>query len=209
MKFSMNGALTIGTLDGANVEIREAVGEANFFLFGLRTEQVAQSREAGYDPMQLYYAEPVLRAALDAVGSGMFSPDDVNRFKPVVDSLLYGGDTYMVLADFLSYVHCERRRRSRVPRPGRLDPQVDPERRAHGPLLQRPHHPRLRARHLGRLRTANRRGPARAWFRRTRCADYQTQFKSGQSRIFVSAVISGMPWARAVAPMIWSAGSFE
>ena len=108
MKFSMNGALTIGTLDGANVEIREAVGEANFFLFGLRTEQVAQSREAGYDPMQLYYAEPVLRSALDAVSSGMFSPDDVNRFKPIVDSLLHGGDNYMVLADFLSYLHCER-----------------------------------------------------------------------------------------------------
>ena len=67
MKFSMNGALTIGTLDGANVEIREAVGDANFFLFGLRTEQVAQAREAGYDPMQLYYAEPMLRTVLDAV----------------------------------------------------------------------------------------------------------------------------------------------
>jgi starch phosphorylase len=108
MKFSMNGALTIGTLDGANVEIREAVGDANFFLFGLRTEQVAQARESGYDPMQLYYAEPTLRAALDAVSSGMFSPDDTGRFKPIIDSLLYGGDTYMVLADFLSYLHCQR-----------------------------------------------------------------------------------------------------
>jgi len=108
MKFAMNGALTIGTLDGANIEILEAVGEANMFLFGLRTEQVAQARESGYDPMQLYYAEPILRAALDAISSGLFSPDEPGRFRPLVDSLLYGGDTYMVLADFLSYLHCHR-----------------------------------------------------------------------------------------------------
>jgi len=108
MKFALNGALTLGTLDGANVEIREAVGEQNFFLFGLTTEQVAAAREHGYDPMQTYYAEPTLRAALDAIGSGAFSPDDPGRFRPIVDSLLYGGDTYMVLADFLSYLHCQR-----------------------------------------------------------------------------------------------------
>jgi glycogen phosphorylase len=108
MKFTMNGALTVGTLDGANVEIREAVGEANFFLFGLTTEQVLSAREKGYDPRQTYYAEPTLRAVLDAVANGMFSPDDPNRFRPVVDSLIYGGDTYMVLADFLSYLHCQR-----------------------------------------------------------------------------------------------------
>ena len=108
MKFMMNGALTVGTLDGANVEIREAVGEANFFLFGLTTEQVLAAREKGYDPRQTYYAEPTLRAVLDAVSNGMFSPDDPNRFRPIVDSLIYGGDTYMVLADFLSYVHCQR-----------------------------------------------------------------------------------------------------
>jgi glycogen phosphorylase len=108
MKFALNGALTIGTLDGANVEIREAVGEANFFLFGLTTEQVIAAREHGYDPMQTYYAEPILRQALDAIANGAFSPDDPSRFRPVVDALLYGGDTYMVLADFLSYVHCQR-----------------------------------------------------------------------------------------------------
>lgn len=108
MKFMMNGALTVGTLDGANVEIREAVGEANFFLFGLTTEQVLAAREKGYDPRQTYYAEPTLRAVLDAVSNGMFSPDDPNRFRPIVDSLIYGGDTYMVLADFLSYLHCQR-----------------------------------------------------------------------------------------------------
>jgi starch phosphorylase len=108
MKFAMNGALTIGTLDGANIEIRDAVGEANMFLFGLTTEEVIQAREGGYDPQQVYYAEPQLRSALDAVASGMFSPEEPGRFRPVVDSLLYGGDTYMVLADFLSYAHCHR-----------------------------------------------------------------------------------------------------
>ncbi|HLV68273.1 MAG TPA: glycogen/starch/alpha-glucan phosphorylase [Polyangiaceae bacterium] len=108
MKFALNGALTIGTLDGANIEICEAVGEENMFLFGLTAEQVIQSRESGYDPRQVYYAEPLLRSALDAVASGMFSPEEPGRFRPIVDSLLYGGDTYMVLADFLSYMNCHR-----------------------------------------------------------------------------------------------------
>jgi starch phosphorylase len=108
MKFSLNGALTIGTLDGANIEIREAVGEENFFLFGLTAEQVIHARESGYNPQQLYYAEPVLRAALDAVASGMFSPEEPGRFRPIVDALLHGGDTYMLLADFLSYLHCQK-----------------------------------------------------------------------------------------------------
>ena len=108
MKFALNGALTIGTLDGANVEIREAVGESNFFLFGLTAEQVIAAREHAYDPMQTYYAEPLLRQALDAVANGAFSPEEPARFRPIVDSLLYGGDTYMVLADFLSYLHCQR-----------------------------------------------------------------------------------------------------
>jgi starch phosphorylase len=108
MKFAMNGALTIGTLDGANIEIKDAVGEANIFMFGLSAEQVIAAREGRYDPQQIYYAEPLLRSALDAVAGGIFSPEEPGRFRPIVDSLLYGGDTYMVLADFLSYVHCQR-----------------------------------------------------------------------------------------------------
>jgi starch phosphorylase len=108
MKFALNGALTIGTLDGANIEIRDAVGESNMFLFGLTADEVISAREGSHDPQQVYYAEPLLRAALDAVSSGMFSPEEPGRFKPVVDSLLYGADHYMVLADFLSYVHCHR-----------------------------------------------------------------------------------------------------
>jgi starch phosphorylase len=108
MKFALNGALTVGTLDGANIEIKDAVGAPNMFIFGLTAEQVDAARKHAYDPAQVYYAEPTLRAALDAVAQGMFSPDDPSRFRPIVDSLLYGGDPYMVLADFLSYVHCQR-----------------------------------------------------------------------------------------------------
>jgi starch phosphorylase len=108
MKFALNGALTVGTLDGANIEIKDAVGAPNMFIFGLTTEQVDAARKHAYDPAQVYYAEPILRGALDAVAQGMFSPDEPGRFRPIVDSLLYGGDPYMVLADFLSYVHCQR-----------------------------------------------------------------------------------------------------
>jgi starch phosphorylase len=108
MKFALNGALTVGTLDGANIEIKDAVGAANMFIFGLNADQVASARSHAYDPAQVYYAEPILRQALDAVAQGAFSPDDPGRFRPIVDSVLYGGDPYMVLADFLSYVHCQR-----------------------------------------------------------------------------------------------------
>jgi starch phosphorylase len=108
MKFALNGALTVGTLDGANIEIKDAVGAPNMFIFGLTADQVDAARKHAYDPAQVYYAEPILRSALDAVAQGVFSPDDPSRFRPIVDSLLYGGDPYMVLADFLSYVHCQR-----------------------------------------------------------------------------------------------------
>jgi starch phosphorylase len=108
MKFSLNGALTVGTLDGANIEIRDAVGEENMFLFGLTADEVIRTRETGYDPQHVYYAEPAVRTALDALASGLFSPEEPGRFRPIVDSLLYGGDTYMVLADFLSYQQRQR-----------------------------------------------------------------------------------------------------
>jgi len=108
MKFALNGALTIGTLDGANVEMLEAIGGENMFIFGLETEEVAAARKSGQDPWQLYYSAPELRAVLDAVSNGMFSPDSPSRFRPTVDALLSGGDYYMVLADFLSYSACQR-----------------------------------------------------------------------------------------------------
>ncbi len=108
MKFSMNGALTIGTLDGANVEIREAVGPENFFLFGLTAEEVADLKARGYQPRRYYEANPELREALDLIASGHFSNGDRNLFRPLVDSLLTG-DEYLLLADYQSYVDCQDR----------------------------------------------------------------------------------------------------
>ena len=106
MKFAMNGALTIGTLDGANVEIREEVGEENFFLFGNTTEQVRELRARGYHPRAWYEQNANLREAVDAIATGMFSNGDVNLFKPLVDSLLER-DEYMLFADYDSYVACQ------------------------------------------------------------------------------------------------------
>jgi starch phosphorylase len=108
MKFAMNGALTIGTLDGANVEIREAVGPENFFLFGLTTDQVAELRRSGYQPRQYYESNPELREALDLIDSGFFANGDRHLFRPLVESLLTRDD-YMLLADYQAYVECQQR----------------------------------------------------------------------------------------------------
>ncbi|WP_242346487.1 glycogen/starch/alpha-glucan phosphorylase [Anaeromyxobacter terrae] len=107
MKFALNGALTIGTLDGANVEIREEVGAENFFLFGLTVEQVQALRARGYDPWEVYRGDRRLKGVLDALASGVFSPGEPALFRPVVDSLLNGGDPYLVLADFAAYCACQ------------------------------------------------------------------------------------------------------
>jgi starch phosphorylase len=106
MKFALNGALTIGTLDGANVEIREEVGAENFFLFGLTVEQVEALKAAGYHPRDWYRDDPAIRGVLDALLGDTFSPGEPGLFKPIVDSLL-GGDPYLVLADFASYDACQ------------------------------------------------------------------------------------------------------
>lgn len=106
MKFSMNGALTIGTLDGANVEIREAVGEENFFLFGLKTDEIRTLREQGYRPREWYEGNPRLKAAIDLIASGRFSNGDQGLFRPLLESLIHR-DEYLVLADFESYVACQ------------------------------------------------------------------------------------------------------
>ncbi len=108
MKFALNGALTVGTLDGANVEIREDVGEENFFLFGLTAEEVAQRHAAGYRPGEVYESNPDLRAAIDLIGSGLFSRGDGALFRPLIDHLL-GWDSYLVLADYASYLACQDR----------------------------------------------------------------------------------------------------
>ncbi len=107
MKFALNGALTVGTLDGANVEIREEVGAENFFLFGLTVEQVAALRRRGYQPWEVYRNDRRLKQVLDALSSGVFSPEEPGLFRPVVDSLLNGGDPYLVLADFAAYCACQ------------------------------------------------------------------------------------------------------
>jgi starch phosphorylase len=106
MKFSMNGALTIGTLDGANGEIREAVGEENFFLFGLTAPQVAETWAAGYRPREIYDRNPQLQAIFEALNSGLFSHGDRELFRPLVDDLL-NHDPYLVIRDFESYVECQ------------------------------------------------------------------------------------------------------
>lgn len=106
MKFSMNGALTIGTLDGANVEIREEVGPDNFFLFGLTANQVYEMKTQGYNPSGYYRANTELRGVLDLISSGCFSPDNPDLFKPIVDSILYS-DEYMLAADYQSYLDAQ------------------------------------------------------------------------------------------------------
>ncbi|HXI27113.1 MAG TPA: glycogen/starch/alpha-glucan phosphorylase, partial [Vicinamibacterales bacterium] len=108
MKFAMNGALTIGTLDGANVEIRDAVGHENFFLFGLTAPQVAQRKADGYRPRDVYESNAELREAIDAIAGGAFSNGDRELFRPLVDSLL-DHDDYLLLADYQSYVDCQER----------------------------------------------------------------------------------------------------
>jgi starch phosphorylase len=108
MKFAMNGALTIGTLDGANIEIREAVGADNFFLFGLTADEVQDLKYRGYNPSDYYTANSLLREVIDLIGLGYFSKGDQDLFKPLVNSLL-SRDEYMLLADYQSYVDCQNR----------------------------------------------------------------------------------------------------
>jgi len=105
----MNGALTIGTLDGANVEIREEVGAENIFIFGLREEQIREWRESGYDPRQLAAANEELTATLDMIRNNHFCPSEPALFEPIVSSLLDFGDPYMLLADFDSYATAQER----------------------------------------------------------------------------------------------------
>ncbi len=107
MKLALNGALTIGTLDGANVEMREEVGAENFFLFGLTIEEVDALRRQGYDPLGYYRGNAELMQALDMISSGYFCPGELARYQPIVDTLLKHGDAYLLLADYASYVACQ------------------------------------------------------------------------------------------------------
>ena len=109
MKLALNGALTIGTDDGANVEIREAVGDDNIFIFGMSTAEVAAARERGYQPREHYAANVELRQVIDQIGSGHFSSEEPTRYHPIVQSLLDHGDHYMLLADHASYMAAQDR----------------------------------------------------------------------------------------------------
>jgi starch phosphorylase len=109
MKLALNGALTIGTEDGANIEIRDEIGADNMFIFGLSAGEVRDRRAAGYEPVQYYESDDELRRALDQIGSGFFSPEEPERYQPIVDSLLRHGDYFMLLADYRSYLECQAR----------------------------------------------------------------------------------------------------
>ena len=110
MKFALNGALTIGTLDGANIEILEAVGEENLYIFGLRAEEVRALREErSYHPRAIYEADPLVRRVMDAIGCGRFSPEEPDRFRPIFESVVENGDPYFHLADLGSYLETQDR----------------------------------------------------------------------------------------------------
>ena len=109
MKFALNGALTIGTMDGANVEIREEVGDDNIFIFGLLTEEV-NALKGRYNPWDYYHKDPELRQVLDQIGGGTFSPaGQPDLFQPIFRSLLQDGDNYMLLADYRAYIDAQCR----------------------------------------------------------------------------------------------------
>src|SRR5438105_1666755 len=109
MKLALNGALTIGTEDGANIEIRDHVGAASIFIFGHKAHEIAALNQAGYQPLRIYQENPKLAAVLDAVAAGRFSPDEPDRYRGVVDSLLWGGDHYKLLADYDAYLAAQAR----------------------------------------------------------------------------------------------------
>ena len=108
MKFSMNGALTVGTLDGANIEIREEVGAENFFLFGMTAEEVRRKQTEGYRPWDYYHGDHELKSDIDLIVSGLFSHGDTNLFRPLTDHLI-NQDPFMVLADYRAYLECQDR----------------------------------------------------------------------------------------------------
>ncbi|MBF0518007.1 MAG: glycogen/starch/alpha-glucan phosphorylase, partial [Nitrospirae bacterium] len=109
MKFALNGALTIGTLDGANIELKENIGSDNIFIFGLTAEQVGSLKQRGYNPREYYERNAELKQAVDMIDNGFFSKNDSNLFRPIIDSLLNHGDNYLLMADFESYAKCQER----------------------------------------------------------------------------------------------------
>ena len=149
MKFALNGALTIGTLDGANVEMKENVGDDNIFIFGNTTPQVADIRAGGYQPHDIYQANAELQARCWTPSATARSrlPSRA-RYQGIFDALVNWGDHYLLLADYASYVETQDKVDALYQRRGRLDAQDDPERGGHGRVLVRPDHRGVRARDL-------------------------------------------------------------
>ena len=143
MKFALNGALTIGTLDGANVEIREHVGADNIFIFGLTAEEVAERRAGGYDPRAIIERSPELQQALSAISSGVFSPDDPDRYRDLIDGL-YDQRLVHGRAPISTPMPPPSARSTRIWRDRRAwYAQGHPQHRADGLVLLRPHDPRI------------------------------------------------------------------
>jgi starch phosphorylase len=109
MKLALNGALTIGTLDGANIEIMEEVGADNFFIFGLSTSQVEDLRRQGYNPWNYLNTNQELQQVIEMIGTGYFCKDEPQRFQSIVDALTTDGDRYLLLADYADYIACQGR----------------------------------------------------------------------------------------------------
>jgi starch phosphorylase len=118
MKFALNGALTIGTLDGANIEIRDEVGEENIYIFGCRTEDIARMRSTFYSPWEYYHQFPEIRRVMDALNGDLFCPGETGLFRWLFDRILREGDTYFHLADFMSYLQAQKAVEADYGRPG-------------------------------------------------------------------------------------------
>ena len=144
MKLALNGALTIGTLDGANVEIREEVGDDNIFIFGHTVEEITALREQGYNPRSYYETDELLRTCVDWIGSNYFTPGEPGVIADLKNGLLDGGDPFFVLADFRAYLECQRRGGQGLPRPRPLGRNGHPQHRPRRQVQQRPHHPAVR-----------------------------------------------------------------
>jgi len=108
MKFQLNGALTVGTLDGANVEMREEMGPENIFIFGMNVDEVEALKQKGYNSWEYYNKSPVLKQIIDQIQNGFFNPEDPNLFKDIANILL-NHDHYMLCADFDDYIQCQKR----------------------------------------------------------------------------------------------------
>jgi glycogen phosphorylase len=109
MKFALNGALTIGTLDGANVEMKEEIGDENIFIFGLKANEVTRLKYSGYNPREFFHKNIELRKVIEMIESGFFSPEQPDLFQPIIKSLLDSGDNYMLMADYDEYIKCQEK----------------------------------------------------------------------------------------------------